>query len=217
MGLLSAIAEAVSASAGGPMLSGRIFAGYEDAVAEAADHPGLTELAAGQPGPGPWGATPRVFQLTLKEFATDLAALSHERFGPAGLVITYPSVVDLLPVLAALAGNLVGTVHADEGSADDLELARQVAAVGRASRAMSPTQIAAEGSAATGAPAGRGLPKAGAVMLATASRSATVRPSDATFSACTCRTSPSKTRLVRPARSFGPPLAAGSSRLSVTR
>src|SRR5690348_3381411 len=53
VGLLSAIAEAVSASAGGPMLSGRIFAGYEDAVAEAEDHPGVTELAAGQPGAGP--------------------------------------------------------------------------------------------------------------------------------------------------------------------
>ena len=64
---------------------------------------------------------PRVFQLTLKEFAAGLAALSRERFGPAGLVITYPSVADLLPVLAALAGNLVGTVHADEGSADDLD------------------------------------------------------------------------------------------------
>jgi NADP-dependent aldehyde dehydrogenase len=129
VGLLSAIAEAVSAAAGGPMLSGRIFAGYEDAVAEAADHPGVTELAAGQPGPGPWGATPRVFQLTLKEFAADLAVLSRERFGPAGLVITYPSVADLLPVLAALAGNLVGTVHADDGSPEDLELARQVVAV----------------------------------------------------------------------------------------
>ena len=79
---------------------------------EAAEHPGVTELAAGQPGPGPWGATPRVFQLTLKEFADDIAVLSRERFGPAGLVITYPSVEDLLPVLAALAGNLVGTVHA---------------------------------------------------------------------------------------------------------
>ena len=129
VGLLSAIAEAVGASAGGPMLSGRIFAGYEDAVAEAEDHPGVTELAAGQPGPGPWGAAPRVFQLTLKEFAADLAVLSRERFGPAGLVITYPSVTDLIPVLAALAGNLVGTVHADAESPEDLELARQVVAV----------------------------------------------------------------------------------------
>jgi NADP-dependent aldehyde dehydrogenase len=129
VGLLSAIAEAVVASAGGPMLSGRIFAGYEDAVAEAADHPGVTELAAGQPGAGPWGATPRVFQLTLKEFAADLAVLSRERFGPAGLVITYPSVDDLLPVLGALAGNLVGTVHADPESAGDVERARQVITV----------------------------------------------------------------------------------------
>jgi NADP-dependent aldehyde dehydrogenase len=129
VGLLSAIGEAVGASAGSPMLSGRIFAGYEDAVAEAEDHPGVTALAAGRPGTGPWGATPRVFQLTLKEFAADLAVLSRERFGPAGLVITYPSVADLLPVLAALPGNLVGTVHADRESPEDLDLARQVVAV----------------------------------------------------------------------------------------
>jgi NADP-dependent aldehyde dehydrogenase len=129
VGVLTAIAEAVTASAGGPMLSGRIFAGYEDAVAEAEDHPGVNELASGVPGHGPWGATPRVFQLSLKEFAADLAVLSRERFGPAGLVITYPSVADLLPVLAALAGNLAGTVHADTESHEDMDLARQVIAV----------------------------------------------------------------------------------------
>ena len=129
VGLLTAIAEAVSASAGGPMLSARIFAGFQDAVAEAAARPGVTELAAGTPGPGPWGGTPRVFQVTLKEFAADLAVLSRERFGPAGLVITYPSVEDLLPVLAALPGNLVAAVHADPGPAGDLDLARRVVAV----------------------------------------------------------------------------------------
>jgi NADP-dependent aldehyde dehydrogenase len=129
VGLLSAIAEAAGSSAGGAMLSARIFAGYENAVAEAIAHPGVTELAAGQPGPGPWGAIPRVFQVSLKEFAADIAVLSRERFGPAGLVITYPSVEDLLPVLAALPCNLVGTVHVDTDSADDLELARPVVAV----------------------------------------------------------------------------------------
>jgi NADP-dependent aldehyde dehydrogenase len=129
VGLLSAIGEAVGASSGGAMLTGRIFAGFQDAVEEAEERPGVTELAAGQPGPGPWGATPRVFQLTLKEFADDIAVLSRERFGPAGLVITYPSVEDLLPVLAVLAGNLVGTVHVDTGSPEDLDLARQVVAV----------------------------------------------------------------------------------------
>jgi NADP-dependent aldehyde dehydrogenase len=129
VGLLTAIAEAAGASAGGAMLSGRIFAGYQDAVDEAQAHPGVTELASGQPGPGPWGATPRVFQTTLKEFAADPAVLARERFGPAGLVITYPSLEDLLPVLAALPGNLAGTVHVDTESPDDLELARQVIAV----------------------------------------------------------------------------------------
>ncbi len=129
VGLLSAISEAVGASAGGAMLTGRIFAGFEEAVEEAADHPGITELAAGRPGHGPWGATPRVFQVALKEFAADIAVLSRERFGPAGLVITYPSVEELLPVLAALAGNLVGTVHVDTGSPEDLDLARPVVAV----------------------------------------------------------------------------------------
>jgi NADP-dependent aldehyde dehydrogenase len=129
VGLLSAIAEAVGASVGGPMLTGRIFASYEEAVQDAEEHPGVSELAAGQPGHGPWGATPRVFQVTLKEFAADLAVLSRERFGPAGLVITYSSVEDLLPVLGSLAGNLVGTVHVDIASAEDLDLARQVVAV----------------------------------------------------------------------------------------
>jgi NADP-dependent aldehyde dehydrogenase len=129
VGLLTAIAEAVGASSGAPMLSDRIFAGFQDAVAEAEAHPGLTELAAGQPGAGPWGATPRVFQASLKEFAADLATLSRERFGPTGLVVRYSSVEDLLPVLDALAGNLVGTVHGDPDSPDDIELARLVIAV----------------------------------------------------------------------------------------
>ena len=42
------------------MLSGRIFAGYRDALEEAAGHPGVTELASGTPGSGPWGATPQL-------------------------------------------------------------------------------------------------------------------------------------------------------------
>ncbi len=119
------IAEAVGASSGGPMLSARIFSSFESAVTEAASHPGVTELAAGRPGEGPWGATPRVFATSLKEFAADAGVLSRERFGPAGLVITYELVADLLPVLGALAGNLTGTVHVDVTSADDVESARQ--------------------------------------------------------------------------------------------
>jgi NADP-dependent aldehyde dehydrogenase len=128
-GLVAAVADAVRGSRGGPMLSARIFAAFQDAVAEAAAHPGVSELAAGQPGEGPWAGTPRVFTVTLKEFAADLAVLSRERFGPAGLVITYRSVEELLPVLTALPGNLVGTVHVDTDSAEDVALAGQAVAV----------------------------------------------------------------------------------------
>jgi NADP-dependent aldehyde dehydrogenase len=65
----------------------------------------------------------------LKEFAADIAVLSRERFGPAGLVITYSAVEDLPPVLAAMPGNLVGTVQVDTSSAEDLDLARQLVPV----------------------------------------------------------------------------------------
>jgi NADP-dependent aldehyde dehydrogenase len=121
--LLAAIGDAAGASAGGPMLTRRIFDGYQEAVAEAAAHPEVTELAAGRQGEGPWGATPRVFRTTLKGFAADVAVLSRERFGPVGLVIGYDSLDDLLQVLATLPGNLVGTVHADPA---DIEQARAV-------------------------------------------------------------------------------------------
>jgi acyl-CoA reductase-like NAD-dependent aldehyde dehydrogenase len=91
------------------MLSARIFAAYQDAVAATADQPGVTVLATGKRGEGPWGATPRVFATTLKEFTV---ALAREQFGPAGIVISYPALEDLLPVFSALPGNLAATAPA---------------------------------------------------------------------------------------------------------
>jgi len=119
--LLAAIAAAVTESAGGPMLSARIFAAFGDAVTATAAQPGVTGLAAGRPGEGPWGATPRVFTVALKEFTR---ALAREQFGPAGVIVTYPSVADLLPVLAGLPGSLAASLHAD--GADDIALAREL-------------------------------------------------------------------------------------------
>jgi NADP-dependent aldehyde dehydrogenase len=127
--LQSAAADAVSASTGAPMLSERIYKGYEAALAEIEAHPAVTAVAAGATGEGPWGATPRLFSTSLAEFAADIPVLSRERFGPAGLMISYPSAGDLLPVLAQLGGNLVGSVHGDADSAADLAAARQVLAV----------------------------------------------------------------------------------------
>jgi NADP-dependent aldehyde dehydrogenase len=122
--LLPAIAEAITATSGAPMLTEKIATAYRDAVAEAREHPGVEELATGTPGEGPWAATPRVFTTTLKEFAADTAVLARERFGPAGLVITYSSVDELISVLGTLEGNLAGTVHADPA---DYEQASRVA------------------------------------------------------------------------------------------
>ena len=127
--LTAAIARAVSAASGGPMLSERIYKGYEASLAEIEAHPAVTAVAAGTTGEGPWGATPRLFSTSLADFAADIPVLSRERFGPAGLMISYPSAGDLLPVLAQLGGNLVGSVHGDAGSAADVSAARQVVAV----------------------------------------------------------------------------------------
>jgi NADP-dependent aldehyde dehydrogenase len=129
LALHAAIADAVTASSGGPMLSERIYKGYEASLAEIEAHPAVTALAAGTTGEGPWGATPRLFRTSLEEFAADASVLSRERFGPAGLMIAYPSADDLLPVLFGLSANLVGTVHVDTESAADVSAARKVVAV----------------------------------------------------------------------------------------
>jgi NADP-dependent aldehyde dehydrogenase len=59
--------------------------------------------------------------VALKEFTGSLA---REQFGPAGVIVTYPSVADLLPVLAALPGNLAASLHLS--GPDDLTLARDL-------------------------------------------------------------------------------------------
>jgi NADP-dependent aldehyde dehydrogenase len=127
--LLAAIAGAVRDSGGGPMLTARIHDSFTAAAAELDAQPGVSQLAMGRPGAGPWSATPAVYEAGLAEFAAGLPGLAQERFGPVGLVITYSSAADLLPVLARLGGNLAGVVHADEASAADMELAGQMAAV----------------------------------------------------------------------------------------
>lgn len=70
-----------------------------------------------------------MFRTGLADFAAGLPALAQERFGPAGLVITYQSADDVPAVLAELGGNLTGGFHADEGAGGDMPAAGQLAAV----------------------------------------------------------------------------------------
>jgi NADP-dependent aldehyde dehydrogenase len=124
--LLDAIAGAVAASQGGPMLSERIHDGFEAAVRELAEHVAAKPFATGRPGEGPWSATPQVFQVSLDEFAAGLPGLAAERFGPAGLVISYGDLDDLVSVLGRLGGNLAGCVHLDSGREQDTAAAMRV-------------------------------------------------------------------------------------------
>ncbi len=125
-GLLHAISAAVAASRGGPMLSERIHDGFEAGARELAGHETVTPLAAGQPGDGPWAGTPQVFRVGLGEFAAGLPGLAGERFGPAGLLISYPGVAELTDVLARLGGNLAGCIHLDQSAAGDVAAAKLV-------------------------------------------------------------------------------------------
>ncbi len=125
-GLLDAIAAAVAASRGGPMLSERIHDGFEAAVRELASCAAVKPLATGQPGEGPWSATPQVFHVGLDEFAAGLPDLAAERFGPAGLVIDYQDLDELVAVLAGLGGNLAGSIHLDSAREQDTAAATRV-------------------------------------------------------------------------------------------
>lgn len=125
-GLLDAICAAIAVSPGGPMLSERIHDGFEAAVAELAAHEAVKPLAAGRPGDGPWAGTPQVFGVSLDEFAAGLPGLAEERFGPAGLVISYGDPAALADVLARLGGNLAGCVHLDQSAAGDMAAAARV-------------------------------------------------------------------------------------------
>ncbi|HEY1917047.1 MAG TPA: aldehyde dehydrogenase family protein [Streptosporangiaceae bacterium] len=127
--VLDAISAAVAGSRGGAMLSERIHDGFEAGVRELAGDASVKPLATGRPGEGPWAGTPQVFHTGLAEFAAGLPGLAQERFGPAGLVISYPDVAALAPVLARLGGNLAGSLHLDESAPGDLDAARAVLAV----------------------------------------------------------------------------------------
>lgn len=111
--LRSAIAAAVAATTGGPMLSERISAGYRDGLARLSS---FESLARGAPGEGPWGAVPQVFLTSLEDFAAALPGAAEECFGPVSLLVVYRDPADLPAVLARLPGSLTATVHAAEAS-----------------------------------------------------------------------------------------------------
>jgi NADP-dependent aldehyde dehydrogenase len=114
--MLQALASAVGATRGGPMLSSRIHQAFVESSAALADQPELSLVAQGEAGdvePSGWGAIPAIHQVDLEVFAAQLETLAQERFGPAGLVVTYRDPARLAEVLGRLDGQLTASIHAD--------------------------------------------------------------------------------------------------------
>ena len=108
--VLDRIAREISASTGGPMLTGRMCEAYAGHTA----WDRLDVLAEGSASHDAFGAKPEVRHVDLAGFAADLQALTEERFGPAGLVVRYSSLDDLLAVLARLPGSLTASIQAGD-------------------------------------------------------------------------------------------------------
>ena len=114
--LITAIATAVGAASTGPLLSERIRDTYLGSVAERE----LPLLAKGSAADGAWSVTPRAWRVDLRTFAAQSESLSEEIFGPAGLVVTYSSVDEILPILSTLDGSLTASIHATDNEAADI-------------------------------------------------------------------------------------------------
>ncbi|MFI7035137.1 aldehyde dehydrogenase (NADP(+)) [Microbispora rosea] len=106
-GFEQAVAEAVGATSGGPMLTDKIREGYLRASGRLAER--LTLLAGGSAVDG---ITPQVFAADLEAFADGLPELGEECFGPSAIVVRYRDAADLPAVLRRLPGSLTATVHA---------------------------------------------------------------------------------------------------------
>ncbi len=115
-GIVDAVGRAVSGRMGQPMLTETMHRTFVAATQEEA-WSRLPLLARGTGG-GHWVSVPEARVLGLETFAPSVAELAEEHFGPAGLVVTYDSLDDLLPVLGRLPGSLAAAVHATDEEAD---------------------------------------------------------------------------------------------------
>ena len=121
--LLEAVSSAVAGATGSTMLTDRIHEQFERLVSA----PAWSELdliGRGGAAEAPRSPTPQVRSVSVQQFADQLDQLAGERFGPAGLVVTYTRLDRLLELLPSLPGSLTGAVHAAD---DELQPAGRVA------------------------------------------------------------------------------------------
>ncbi|WP_181774354.1 aldehyde dehydrogenase (NADP(+)) [Amycolatopsis pittospori] len=111
------VAERLRRIPAGRFLNDRIAAGFSAGASRLAEIPGMRRIV-GEDGP-------QLLEIDLDDFVPEAA---EECFGPLGVVVRYERLSDVVPVLAALPGQLTTTVHALPEEASDVEALRPVLA-----------------------------------------------------------------------------------------
>ena len=118
-GLDDALTEAVSAAAGGRMLTGSVHSGYRDRRREILRTDGVRVLAEGAVGDD-LAATPTLVATDVPTLLAHRKELLEEAFGPLSIVVEYTDVDELPAVARELAGSLTSAVHTGPGDGPEL-------------------------------------------------------------------------------------------------
>ncbi|MBB5936159.1 aldehyde dehydrogenase (NADP(+)) [Streptomyces zagrosensis] len=116
-GLVERIAALLRAAPTAPMLGNRIAEGYRTVAEQLSGLSGARRLV--------WPAddhqpAPRLLAMDVDAFVAAGSAASAECFGPLGLIVTYRQLADLVPVLAALPGQLTASVQGELAESSEL-------------------------------------------------------------------------------------------------
>lgn len=144
-----AVAAAVPATSGGPLLTDRITEAFPAGLAHLEDDPSVSIIAEGAEVDG---VRPVALRTDARAVAERPEVLLEECFGPVTLIVRYDSRADLHAALATVPGSLTATLHAEPGedSVETLELLQERA--GRVLFAGWPTGVAVTWSQQHGGP-----------------------------------------------------------------
>lgn len=148
-GFEDAVAAAVPAASGGPLLTDRITAAFPAGLAHLEADASVSVVAEGVEVEG---VRPVALLTDARAVAARAQTLLEECFGPVTLLVRYDSVADLHEALATVPGSLTATLHAepDEHPVDTLELLQERA--GRVLFSGWPTGVAVTWSQQHGGP-----------------------------------------------------------------
>ena len=109
---VSAAGEAMAAAEPPVMLTPGIHASYGAGVAALEANPASRRVAQGQQASSPTRCTAALFETSAAAFLAD-AALGHEVFGAASVLVRCADLREVATVIAGLEGQLTATIHMD--------------------------------------------------------------------------------------------------------